>query len=436
MLEDVEAGSAGRKADRSPAPSSCGPAENDSAAVHRQIAGLRAELDATNARWAALYRTAVIFTGRAFASVILDQIVRSSMELVQAEQGVLLEYSPATDDLVIRAALSVHGEPPLPVGRRVKPGEGLTGLAWQTGRVQIVDEYHRWPGRLPEARAEHTHTAIAVPLIGHRGAVGALGMASEQEGRRFSAQDIEMLQLFAQQATAILDANAGRRLLQELAVRAERRRLAQRLHDDMQQRLAGLLLKIDRCQSQLKADQAALYDELEAVAGQIYELLTELRSVASFLHETAPGGRNLAEALYSLASQTAAETGLHIHVDAADLPTLHLPDTLATIALRVVREGLINAWRHGRATEATVRFEHLPDGRSRISVTDNGCGIVPPPLDDSMASGGFGLTSLRQQIEAAGGHFGLDTALNCGAELWAVFPCAEAQDAHPNTDRR
>lgn len=436
MSGDAEADAGGPGSDRAPGALSHMSAENDASAAEQRIAALRAELDATNARWAALYRTAIMFTGRVFASGILDQIVRSCMELLQADQGILLEYSPATDDLVIRAVLSVHGEAPLPVGRRVKPGEGLTGLAWQTGQVQIVDEYRRWPGRVPDARMERTHAAIAVPLIGPRGPVGVLGVAFEQKERRFTDQDIETLRLFAQQATAVLDANAGRRLLQELAVRAERRRIAQRLHDDLQQRLAALLLKIDHCQSQLKEDQGPLYEDLEAIAGRIYEMITGMRSVAAVLHETELSGRNVADALRLLTSQTATESGLRIHVDAADLRTVRLPDTFATIILRLVREGLINAWRHGRATEATVRFERLPDGSTRISVTDNGCGIVPPPLADAANASGFGLASLRQQIEAVGGRFGLDTMLNCGTELWAVLPCVEAQDAHPNPDRR
>ncbi|MGC8782515.1 MAG: GAF domain-containing protein, partial [Anaerolineae bacterium] len=315
--------------------------EGDGAAARREVIALQAaldalwaELDATNARWAALYRTAVMFTRRAFAADILEQIVRSCMELLQADQGILLEYSPITNDLVIRVALSARGEQPLPVGRRVKPGEGLTGLAWQTGRVQTVDEYRRWPGRLPDARVERTRAAVAVPLVSNRGTVGVLGMAFEQEGRRFSAQEIRTLELFAQQATAILDANAGQRLLQELAVRAERRRLAQRLHDGMQQRLAALLLKLDWCQSQLKEDQEPLYDGLNAIAGQIYELITELRSIASVLHETELSGRSIGEAVHLLVAQVTAETGLQIHLDTAGLHPRRLPTAIEAAALR------------------------------------------------------------------------------------------------------
>ncbi|MGC8782735.1 MAG: ATP-binding protein, partial [Anaerolineae bacterium] len=105
-------------------------------------------------------------------------------------------------------------------------------------------------------------------------------------------------------------------------------------------------------------------------------------------------------------------------------------------ALRLVREGLINAWRHGRATEAHVMLASLPEGGLQASVTDNGCGIVPPPLDEPLDASGFGLASLRQQIEAAGGRFGLDAAPGCGATLWAVLPHVEAKNAHPNPDRR
>jgi len=425
MTEDAETAAGGPLPDRAAAQDEALhillPDGRTTADLQAQLNALRAELEATNARWSALYQTAVMFTRRALMSDILEQVVRHCMDLLQADQGILLEYSPATDDLVIRTALSANGDPPLTVGRRVKAGEGLTGLAWQTGQIQVVDEYHSWPGRLPDARVPRTHAAIAVPLIGNRGAVGALGMAFEQEGRRITGQDRETLHLFAQQAAAILDVAAGQRLRQELAVRAERRRLARQIHDGMQQRLAALLLKIDWCESQLKEDQEALYDGLETIAAQIHALIDEMRSIASVLHETELSGRGLYKALNMVIAEQTAESGLEIHLDAAVLNTVRLSSMIEVVALRLVREGLNNAWRHGRATEAHVELSCLPGSRLRVSVADNGSGIVPPPIDGAETEG-FGLASLRQQIEALGGRFGLDSAPNCGATLWAELP--------------
>jgi GAF domain-containing protein len=178
------------------------------AACRRELAALQAELAEKDARWSALYETAIMFAQRVYSGDILTQIVRYSMELLDADDAVLLELDPAAGELTARVSLARAGPPPVRAGTRVKPGEGLTGLALQTGELQIVDAYRRWPGRHPQVRSEGMQAALAAPLVGRRGIVGAGGGATEAPERRFSDQDIQTLTLFAQQAAAVLEAGA------------------------------------------------------------------------------------------------------------------------------------------------------------------------------------------------------------------------------------
>ncbi len=405
------------------------------AASKREIAALKAELDERNARWSALYQTAILFAQRIYSGDILTQIVNHSISLLQAHQGVLLEFDPVAGDLVARVAVATNGPPPLRVGLRVKPGEGLTGRAWQTGEAQVIDEYRRWPGRVAAVRSERMRAAATVPLVGRHGIVGVLGVASEAEGRRFSDQDIQTLMLFAQQAAAVLEAAAGRRLERELLVRNERRRLAQELHDGAQQRLAALLLKVDACQAVVGDANPALFTCLEEVASELQGLMREMRSTVRVLHDSELNGRSLADALRALVSHRANETGLRIRLEVEPLRREGLAPQTAQTLLRFVREALSNTQKHARASEVIVRLEPWDGDTVRLSVADNGRGTIPANSQGEKPSEGFGLLSLREQVEALGGSFGLDSTPNHGTTVWAVIPAAEVDGANSSVDR-
>lgn len=404
------------------------------AALRREIAALKAELAERNARWSALYQTAIMFAQRVYSGDILMQIVRHSIALLDVHDAVLLELDAATGELVARVSLARDGPPPVRAGLRVKPGQGITGLALLKGEAQIVDAYHAWPGRLPEVRSTGMQAALAIPLVGRRGIVGVLGVATEAVGRRFSDQDVQTLTLFAQQAAAVLEAAAGRRLERELLVRNERRRLAQELHDGTQQRLAALLLKVDACQAALDETHPEACATLEMVANELQGLMRDTRATVRALYDWELQGRSLDEALRALVEHRAAETGLRIHLAVSQFrPGLLSPQGEA-VALRFVREALTNTYKHARASEATVRLE-LAAGDVRLSVSDNGRGIVAADVWDDGRQAGFGLLSLREQVEALGGRFGLESSPGRGATVWAVIPPMEAIYADPDSDR-
>lgn len=408
--------------------------DREIAICRREIASLNSQLAERNNRWSALYKTAILFAQRVYSGDILAQVVQHSMELLQAQQGVLLELDPVAGELVARVSLATVGPPPVRPGLRVKPGEGITGLVLQTGQVQIVDAYHRWPGRVAEIDSKQTWAVMAVPLVGRRGIVGVLGVSVSTETRRFSDDDLQTLTLFAQQAAAVLEAAAGRRLEAELLVRNERRRLAQELHDGTQQRLAALLLKVDAGQAAWGATDPAVFAGLEEIALDIQALLREIRATVHALYDFELGGRSLVDALRALIERRAAETGLRIRLEPPALPAGCLSPQSDAVLLRFVREALMNTYKHAQATTVTVRLECQAGGAARLSVHDNGRGVVAAGIwDDGRA--GFGLLSLREQLEALGGRLGLASAPGQGTTVWATLPIGEVENANSYYDR-
>ena len=88
----------------------------------------------------------------------------------------------------------------------LRPGEGLMGRVWQSEEPLILDDYNAWAGRVPDQEAYSLLNAAAgVPLKYGSRVIGVLGLAYEEEGRRFNTDEIEILNRFAALASVALE---------------------------------------------------------------------------------------------------------------------------------------------------------------------------------------------------------------------------------------
>lgn len=120
-----------------------------------------------------------------------DQVLRLLIELGLAvsggEQGSLLAFDPAADDLVF--AMTVGGDPVL-IGQRVPLGKGITGLAAATGEVQIgAPTFWIEPG---EAHPEGPEAVIAAPMVVLDELIGVITTVSFEKGKRFGSDGAEL----------------------------------------------------------------------------------------------------------------------------------------------------------------------------------------------------------------------------------------------------
>jgi signal transduction histidine kinase len=99
-----------------------------------------------------------------------------------------------------------------------------------------------------------------------------------------------------------------------------------------------------------------------------------------------------------------------------DLPTeLDLPTNAVEALLRIVREAINNVGRHGDAD--TVWVTVSTGDAIAVTIADDGEGF-----DATVASSGFGLTSMRERTEALGGVFTVTTAAGQGATIRVDIP--------------
>jgi len=106
---------------------------------------------------------------------------------------------------------------------------------------------------------------------------------------------------------------------------------------------------------------------------------------------------------------------LAVRLDLKD--DIEIPGDVTENLLRILREAMTNAAKHGRSRQVHVRLEGT-DG-VRLVVEDDGCGF---DLHDASFSSGFGLLSMRERAESIGGHLSLDSAPARGTRVEVAVP--------------
>jgi len=211
----------------------------------------------------------------------------------------------------------------------------------------------------------------------------------------------------------------------ELAQAQERehKRVAEILHEDLQQQIAGAKFQLNLLSSQTQDDPSR-----QLTAAQINQILKDAIGMSrSLSHELSPAvfhGNDLGEALAWLGEQIKAKHGVAVHVEVAGEGTLEA-GVLTVFLVRAARELLSNAVRHARVHEIAVRLRRVGQ-YAGLHVSDQGCGFDPQELKETS---GFGLLGIRERVELLGGRVKIVSAKGRGTKVRIVVP-----DAGPDRD--
>ncbi len=203
-----------------------------------------------------------------------------------------------------------------------------------------------------------------------------------------------------------------------LAEQRERHRVAQILHDHVQQILYGTRMKVEFLGQDI--ENPALQAPIQEIGALLGEAIDDLRTLTVDLSPPVLQGEGLEVALRWLARQMHALHGLAVEVEA--VPT-HVPDEAMRILLfQIIRELLFNTAKHAGTDHARVCL-HSADGSLRIEVVDEGAGFdVTAALDAATGNNRFGLQNVRERLGFFGGTLGIESAPGEGTRLTLTIP--------------
>jgi PAS domain S-box-containing protein len=199
----------------------------------------------------------------------------------------------------------------------------------------------------------------------------------------------------------------------------ERRRLAEILHDDLQQQLAAAKFHLGALGRKAKMD-ASLQGTVDQVMGMLQDAIEKSRSLS---HELSPIARyhgDFGEVIEWLAHQVQEKHGMIIHVNVCG-PVEVSSDPVKNLLFRAAQEILFNAVKHAGVTEAVVHLRRR-SGRLWLGVCDRGRGFDPEVLRQTT---GYGLVSIRERVELLGGRMRIRSAPGRGSTFVIVVPDVE-----------
>ncbi len=187
----------------------------------------------------------------------------------------------------------------------------------------------------------------------------------------------------------------------------ERARLSRDLHDGISQWLVSIKLQIEAGVIRLggNADQQlAARASFEQTAGQLNDVLGEVRRISHDLRPAILDDLGLAAALDHLAHEFTHNSAVPVHFGAQGSAD-DLPAVVNTVLFRIAQEALTNIERHAGARHIDITLVRA-GRRVTLTVVDDGGGFNAEHVA-SHPKRGIGLRNMMERMDAIGGHLNI-----------------------------
>lgn len=250
---------------------------------------------------------------------------------------------------------------------------------------------------------------------------------------KFLIQEREKAQTELQQANDLLEWRVKERTaqlkfqitarkeseFQSKGVLAERTRLAQELHDTLEQTLTGIALQLDTTAKLFRKNPEGASHHLELARNLMAQSQVEVRRSVWDLRCRALEVFDLPGALLRSARQIADGASIKVEMETKGKARA-LPEIVEENLLRIGQEALTNILKHSGASVAQIELEF---GRQKVvlQVKDDGCGFTP---ENSAGphNGHFGLLGMSERAKRLGGQVIFVSAPASGTTVRVEIP--------------
>jgi signal transduction histidine kinase len=209
------------------------------------------------------------------------------------------------------------------------------------------------------------------------------------------------------------------------AVLTERTRLAQELHDTLEQTLTGIALQMDTASRLMTEKPRDAGHHMSLARDLVAQGQVDVRRSVWDLRSRVSEQFNLAGALTASSRQLTDGTGIRVEVNARG-HVRHLPETIEDNLLRIAQEALTNVIKHSGASSATIDLAYAEDAVS-LDVKDNGKGFSTENCNGPQ-DGHFGLLGISERVKRLSGRAQITSGPGAGTLVHVDIPVPN--DAH------
>jgi signal transduction histidine kinase len=371
------------------------------------------ERQRTTAKWMKASReiTAELLTAGP-ATRPLQLIVDRALELTDAEQAILLVPTepdlPAEDVDTLVVAATAGRYTSQVVGQRVPVEGSTTGGVMRSGTPVITSSFRYAIEGFTDAGER---SAIVMPLRADDTVVGAIAVARSAQQPSFGDDYLELVSDFAQHAAIALALATGREHGRELAILADRERIAHDLHDHVIQKLfaAGLDLQ----STIARARSPEITDRLTGTVDDLQGTIDDIRATIFKLQNPVVESEDFRHRIQNRIAELTEDRDIVTTLDVSG-PLSAVFGELANHAEAVITEAVSNAVRHSGASHLTVRI--CADDHLTVGIIDDGCGI---PQGNQRRSG---LANMERRAAEVGGECSIAAAPEGGTRVYWAAP--------------
>lgn len=364
-----------------------------------------------------------------FTLVEISQTLASALELkpglILDQLRVIVDYTHAAlfvlEELTL-AALAVRGSQQLiesvPFTIQLDKPETLAALLNGNQPQRIADVWSADPkahflrlllNEQASILLEGIRSWMWVPLAVQGRIIGGIGVAHARLDS-FTAHHGELALIVANQAAITLVNAQLFEQAQTVAALQERQRLAQHLHDAVNQSLFSASLIAEVLPRVMERNPDEGQQSLEDLRRLTRGAMAEMRSLLVELRPLVLTDSDLVDLLRQLGDAFTGRTNVPVTVTLAGQGVL--PAEVQVAFYRLCQEGLNNIAKHAQASQVVINLQYEA-GCVELQIRDDGCGFDPA----NIPLGHYGLSMMRERSKAIGAEFTLVSQPGQGTEI-------------------
>ncbi len=201
----------------------------------------------------------------------------------------------------------------------------------------------------------------------------------------------------------------------------ERKKIADKLHDDLGQTLTVLKIGLDQLKIETSPKSECLLDRIEGLTELVQKGAETIRTLTYHLRPPILDDLGLVVSIKSLVNQIKKHANISIEFNASGFKKRLNPEIELTF-FRIIEECLTNIVKHSKASRASIRLIHsFP--KVIATIEDNGEGFDQKQVSiDSGATRGMGLISIRERVKFFKGQFKISSSRGSGTQIRIEIP--------------
>ncbi|HEX8992060.1 MAG TPA: GAF domain-containing protein [Anaerolineales bacterium] len=375
--------------------------------------------------------------------VLFDTLIKETREVVPSAEGIaFFLFDSERGLLIVRSSFGFDASVFTDLAFRI--GEGIAGsvfefrLPLRLGQAAEVSTAQANLSADNEARFRRAlgerpiQSALGAPLVSKGVGLGALVLYNMSHEDAFTANDVTVLQAFANQAAAAIEnarlyaslqeKEASRAALLGQVIQAqedERARVAREIHDELGQLLTRLSINLKMFETQVVNEPGRAAQTLAGTQALVWQTMEQAHRLIVELRPTLLDELGLEAALREELTTRLEPHGV-ITTLRADGATERLPASVEIAVFRIAQEAISNIAQHAHAKHATVSL--YANGVLELRIQDDGVGIPGDWRSERAPHRPLGLLGMQERAVLIGGTLTIEPDAPHGTRVTLRVP--------------